>query len=106
MYNEPKYSHRIKYETMYQSGIDAPEERISPDKFINENSYKAQLRKEKAKDREKVCEILDAWKKKEFIKDYKQVQQGNPKEFKSGLPFIGVDITLNPNAPQLKNING
>ncbi len=106
MYNEPKYSHRIKYETMYQSGIDAPEERISPDKFINENSYKAQLRKEKAKDREKVCEILDAWKEKKFIKDYKQVQQGNPKEFKSGLPFIGVDITLNPNAPQLKNING
>lgn len=127
MHHRPDYSNRILYETMYQNGIQAPAERIKRDNYPNENWYKTRIRNAKQQDREKVREILDAWKEKQFILDYNEVQQNDPVtdfkklskarakaskngqkdiERKKGLPFIGVDIEINPNAPQLAQAKG
>lgn len=93
MYNKVRNSNRILFETLYEkTGIEKPEDRINRAKYSTENAYKTGIKKEAAKDREKVFEILEAWKGKGFIKDYKQVGQR---------PIIGADIFLMPKLPQI-----
>ena len=92
MYNKERKSKRILFKTMYEkTGIEPPEQRIDRAKYANENAYRTGIKKEAAKDREKVFEILEAWKIKKFIKGYKRA---------GTRPIIGADILLMPNPPQ------
>lgn len=106
MYYDSNYSRTIKYAHMYQSGIDAPEVRISRENNRTEKSkaeiksdktYRANIRKARAKDRERVKKILEKWKQKQFIKGYEEIKDGNT--------FVGVKVSLNPKAPQLNAKN-
>lgn len=92
MYNKER-NKRILLKTLYEkTGIEQPEQRIDRSKYSTENAYKTGIKKEAAKDRDKVFEILDAWKIKKFIKDYKKV---------GARPIIGVDVSLMPNPPKV-----
>ena len=93
MYNHER-NKRILFKTMYEkTGIEPPEKRVDRSKYSNDNAYKTGIKKEAAKDREKVFEILEAWKLKKFIKGYT----------KTGTrPIIGADIILMPNPPKIE----
>lgn len=104
MLHEPKRNKKILFETMYQSGVEAPEVRInqentrtekSKDAIKSKQTYQANIRKARAKDRERVKRILDNWIKKGFIKGYKEIKEKTA--------FVGVEIITNPNALKAKN---
>ena len=87
MYNGTRDSKRILFETLYtETGIQPPAARISKERFTTEKSHTANVRKEAKRDRDKIAAILEAWKKKAYIKDYRLIQKGSA--------FTGVDITL------------
>ena len=91
MYNKER-NKRILFKTLYEkTGIDTPENRINRSNYTSENAYKTGIKKEAAKDRDKVKEILTAWKNKGFIKGF---------EFVGNRPIVGVDIKLSSNPPK------
>ncbi len=95
MINGIRNSRRILYSSIYEStGIEPPEDRLSRANYANDTAYSRNIRKEAQKDRDKIAGILETWKQKGWIKDYKPVKQGKG--------FIGVDIELNPAGKQLK----
>ena len=78
---------------MYEKiGIEPPENRINRANYSTDNAYKTGIKKEAKKDREKVTEILEAWKAKNFIKDFSLV---------GSRPIIGVDVTLMSTPPKI-----
>ena len=91
MYNGGRQSRRILFETLYnETGLKAPEDRINRANYSTDNAYKTGIKKEAARDREKVFELLEAWKAKGIIKGYEKAGQR---------PIIGVDIELLAEAP-------
>lgn len=97
MYNGTRDSKRILFETLYNdTGIQPPAARIRAESLSSERAYTDKTMREAKRDRDKITAILEAWKKRAYIKDYKLIQKGRA--------FIGVDITLT--AEQKKRIAG
>lgn len=95
MINGIRNSRRILYSSIYEStGIEPPNNRLDKSNFSTEKSFITKIAQEAKKDRDKISAILETWKQKGWIKDYKPVKQGKG--------FIGVDIELNPTSKQLK----
>lgn len=93
MYNKER-NRRILFNTMYEkTGIEPPANRIDRNNYTTENAYKTGIKKEAAKDREKIIEILEAWKEKEFIKGYKLIGKK---------PITGVEVDLMSNPPKIE----
>ena len=92
MYNKER-NKRILFKTLYEkTGLEQPAQRIDRSKYSTDNAYKTGIKKEAAKDREKIFEILEAWKAKKFIKGFAKV---------GAHPITGVDIELMPNPPKV-----
>lgn len=73
-----KRSNTILLETIYKStGILPPEERLSGRDFNSEASKNTVIRRLRKTDREKIEQILDAWKTKGWIQDYTALNFNN-----------------------------
>lgn len=80
-------SNRILFDTLYKcTGVKPPAERLNPNDYADSTAYKRNVRKESAKDKNKIFELLEAWKQKGYLKDYEPVKKGSKR--------IGVDITF------------
>lgn len=68
----------ILIETIYrETGIQPPEERLEGRAFTSEASKQTVIRRLRKSDREKIEGILDAWKSKQWIKDYAALNSKN-----------------------------
>ena len=71
-----KRSNTILIDTIYKdTGIQPPEVRIEEREYSTDKTKQANLRKLRKADRDKIEGILEAWKIKEWIKDYKPVKK-------------------------------
>lgn len=68
----------IKIDTIYKgTGIQTPEERIEEKTYKTEASKQKEIRRLRREDRKKIIGILDAWKDKEWIKGYAELNSKN-----------------------------
>ena len=92
MYHDKHYKPTILYESLYTAtGIQPPELRLNRENFSTDTSFDTATRREAARDREKVKEILDAWKAKRLILDYEPLKEGRKN--------VGVNIVLYKGTP-------
>lgn len=69
--NGKRNSSKIKIDSIYEAtNIETPEMRTYEGDYKDRRTYMATLRKAKKADRDKIEGILEAWKQKEWIKDY------------------------------------
>ena len=73
-----KRNNIILLETIYRdTGILTPEERIEGKEYKTNASRQKEIRRFRLTDRQKIEDILDAWKDKGWIKDYTVLNQKN-----------------------------
>lgn len=94
MKNGYRDSKRILYATIYEAtGLPSPEVRIDRGKYKTEEVYRATVKKEAKKDRDKIAAILDAWTLPKRITG-KDPYFAGYKPVKKGKEFVGVDIAI------------
>lgn len=89
LYNGTRDNKYIRLETLYHdTAIETPKDRAGdPGKYANINAYNSRIKKEAAKDREKIAAILQSWINKSYIDSFEEV--------KTGRAITGFKITLN-----------
>lgn len=89
MYNGTRDNTHININTLYESKvIDTPQERAGdPVKYANNNAYHSRIKKEAARDREKIAAILQSWINKAYINGFEEI--------KTGRAITGFKISLN-----------
>ena len=61
----------IKMSTLYEeTGILPPDQRLNKTHYKDEDTYKSNVRKQRAKDRKKISDILTDWTNKEYISGF------------------------------------
>ena len=61
----------IKMSTLYkETGILSPDQRLNKTHYKDEDTYKSNVRKQRAKDRKKISDILTDWTNKEYISGF------------------------------------
>lgn len=72
----------IKLETIYRdTGVKEPTQRIDQGSYKDKSGYEAVVRRERAKDCKEITNILESWKSKQYIKDFRKKGQGKEISF-------------------------
>lgn len=78
MYSGTLNSTSILFDTLYkETGILPPDQRLDRAKYKDNETYESNVRKQRARDKKKVTEILNDWKEKKYISGFKIKTAGN-----------------------------
>lgn len=78
MYTGALNSNKILFKKIYEeTGILPPETRLNRENYKDTDTYTANIRKQRAKDRKKVSEILTDWKEKKYISGFEISNEDN-----------------------------
>lgn len=78
LYTGAYKNNKILFKTLYEeTGILPPEMRLNRENYKDTETYTANIRKQRAKDRKKVSEILTDWKKKQYISSFEINNEDN-----------------------------
>lgn len=88
MYGKGRSNTNILFLTIYsETGVPEPAARVERSNYKDDKTYNSNIRKEAAKDRKKIFDLLEAWVDADFIKGYKPTKKGRL--------ITGVEVILN-----------